>query len=71
MAETGSTVVSEPDKLKVAFASPSVFVACDEMSEMTEEMTEVAGAVPTTPGKDIPEATLDGMAEVTVLTADA
>lgn len=70
MAETGSTVVSEPDKLKVAFASPSVFVACDEMSEMTE-MTEVAGAVPTTPGKDIPEATLDGIDEVTVLTADA
>jgi hypothetical protein len=73
--DTGAAVVSEPEEVKVAFPSPSELVVCDRMPVVCErmpvEMAEVAGAVPATPGRVIPEAMLVGIAEATVLSAEA
>jgi hypothetical protein len=80
--DTGAAVVSEPEEVKVAFPSPSELVVCDRMpvvcdrmpvvcDRMPVETAEVAGAVPATPGKVIPEAILVGIAEATVLSAEA
>jgi hypothetical protein len=68
IADTGAAVVSEPEEIKVAFPSPSTLVICNRVPV---EMAEVAGAVPATPVKVIPEAILVGMAEASVLRAEA
>lgn len=67
-ADPSAAVVSEPEEIRVEFPSPSVLVVCDRMSV---GVAEVAGAVPATPGKVIPEAMLVGIAEVAVFSTEA
>lgn len=68
IADPSAAVASEPEEVRVEFPSPRVSVVCDKMSVA---VAEEAGAVPATPGKLIPEATLVGIAGTTVLSAEA
>jgi hypothetical protein len=67
LAGTGAAVVSEPEEVRVAFTLPVESVVCDRMSVV---IAEVAGAVPATPSKVMPEAMLPIVAELAVFSAE-
>lgn len=68
MADPRAAIVGEPEVVRVELPSPSVSVVWDRMSV---GVAEEAGAVPATPGKVIPETMLVGIAETSVLSAEA
>lgn len=67
LAETGAAVVSKPVEIKVAFPLPVVSVVCGRMSLV---IAEVAGAVPATPGRVMPEAMLAVVPKLAVFNAE-
>lgn len=67
LAGTGAAVVSEPEEVRVVFTLPVVSVVCDRMSVV---IAEVAGAVPATPGKVMPEVMLPIVTGLAVFTAE-
>lgn len=67
LAGKGAAVVSEPEEVRVELALPVVSVVCDRMLVV---VAEVAGAVPATPGKVMPEVMLPIVAGLAVFTAE-